>query len=81
MGYVNSAIVSAVDEVARRRIESDGRLQDPWDAACGVETVAPSRTMEEWCEADEIDLLDGPLVLCLDPDFEGDDRTYWEAWS
>lgn len=57
------------DECARRAVEST-RLP-PLDAADHA-VIAISRTMDEWLEATDIELLDGPLVFSWDDedDFE-----------
>lgn len=58
-GYERDFIVA--DERARRAIEQSGRLLDPWDELTGRGKL--SMTMDEWMEADAIDLLDGPVCL------------------
>lgn len=54
----------ADDELARRAVESGARVEDPFDAMLGRSTIG--RTMEQWMQADEVDLIDGPVVLGFD---------------
>lgn len=63
------------DEIARRRIE--GVDQPPTDGWCELtdRKFVPGRTMEEWCDATPVELLDGPLVIHFgdyDDEFEED---------
>lgn len=51
---------SAEDELARRAVEAASK--PPMDGA--ERPIVPlSRTMDEWLEATEVELLDGPLVF------------------
>lgn len=68
MAYADSAITDADDEAARLAVERTGRLQPAWDEYLGREAIPRSRTMDEWCDADAIDLMDGPDVFCWDDD-------------
>lgn len=57
----------ANDEVARRRIE--GTTVPPLGGD-DRPVIQMSRTMDEWCDATAIELLDGPLVFGFDDDTE-----------
>jgi|EndMetStandDraft_2_1072991.scaffolds.fasta_scaffold03078_4 hypothetical protein len=53
----------ADDEIARRAVEGAGR--PPLDAF-ETPVVPVSRTMEDWCDASAIELIDGPDAFTFD---------------
>lgn len=65
------------DEIARRKIEGTwARPTDGWREFAELSQV-PARTMEEWCDASALELLDGPAVISFADQADGGSEEDW----